>query len=263
MNGILVPARSTPQPSRRVDLQVVRELREGRARIREQAEQPGRQHGRAARHEALRDELAARHGTAMVVVPLRRVGMPELAFDFDQHGRTSVLNSNRVLTEPTSAPLPMAAAHTAFRDRLRPRRHPSRGTMFSRPGRPAWPACTSVVELGLHERRRSGARAGWRAELRHAEHAIEQRIEQRSSSGRTGHAAAVPAVKLKPGNIDAREIGLATMSRPARCSTRSRAARSRPDATTGTPRSMSMAGSDCRTSVVRRLHTPDRSGSRP
>ncbi len=71
----------------RVDLQVARELREGVARIREQAEQPGRQHCRTAGQEALPDELPSRHGTAMVVVPLRRVGVPELAFDSDEHGR--------------------------------------------------------------------------------------------------------------------------------------------------------------------------------
>ena len=88
MNGILRAGSVDAAAEQvRVDLQVVRELRERRARIREQAEQPGRQHRRAAGQKALPDELPSRHGTAMVVVPLRRVGVPELAFDSDEHGR--------------------------------------------------------------------------------------------------------------------------------------------------------------------------------
>ena len=88
MNGILRagPVDAAAQQVR-VDLQVGRELREGLARIREQAEQSGRQHRCAARQEALPDQLAPRHRTPMVVVPLRRVGVPELAFDSDEHGR--------------------------------------------------------------------------------------------------------------------------------------------------------------------------------
>ena len=85
MNGILPAPLVMPQAPVS-DVRSLASARVGRARIREQAQEAAGQKRRAAREEALADELPPRHRTAVAFVALRSVDRAQLAFHFDQHG---------------------------------------------------------------------------------------------------------------------------------------------------------------------------------
>src|SRR5690606_6497028 len=94
---------------RRQRSKVVGEVGECPSRAREEAEHAAREHGRGAGDEALRDQLAACHGA---MVPLRRVGMPRLALDLDDHAFLPPSWDGHHWTN--IAALPSTAEQTAF-----------------------------------------------------------------------------------------------------------------------------------------------------
>src|SRR5690606_7342050 len=124
---------------RRQRSKVVGEVGECPSRAREEAEHAAREHGRGAGDEALRDQLAACHGA---MVPLRRVGMPRLALDLDDHAFLPPSWDGHHWTN--IAALPSTAEQTAFASVC----VRSSGLWFggigvlSSPSRPSWPSCS-------------------------------------------------------------------------------------------------------------------------
>ena len=141
----------------------------------------------------------------MVLMPLR-VGMAELAFDSDEHGRTS--DSKRESLDQHRGAADHGRAHR-FRDRapaLLVVRLPG-GSVFSRPAAhqscgPEGPWVVGVADQAVSSVRRVLVRL--MPELDQAEHAIQQRIEQKVL---VGERRCRVVVKLKPGNVAVRSVG--------------------------------------------------------